>query len=304
VAAAQALALSATDTFKVRRVNKIADAWKNWQIKAFAIIQSSFSEVLYMDSDNIPLRDPTTLFDAPHYLNNGQAAFWPDINKDHPSNAIWRIIDEPCSLDEWTFESGQIVINKAGNSGLNLAALHLAAGMLDDHNRDFWLRISGGDKDTFRWGFRILDIPYAASPQFLTAVGFLESNNAFCGHTSLQHDLTPTPGTNTYAPLFVHSNLLKHMGGWGFGSSGSNIYSYAKHMAVNAAGEPSLNTYPTITRDGGIRGLCLDVKGDSKETAADGENYVVLERLDDMPGHPFQGFVDRWFAAGGHPGGW
>jgi len=42
---------------------------------------------------------------------------------------------------------GQIVFNKAGNNGLNLAVLHLANHMMD--NEDMYGFLSYGDKDTF-----------------------------------------------------------------------------------------------------------------------------------------------------------
>lgn len=59
------------------------------QIKADAIIASSFEEVLYLDSDNIPLRDPTYLFDTELYAGEGRprAVFWSDITKDHRKSA-------------------------------------------------------------------------------------------------------------------------------------------------------------------------------------------------------------------------
>jgi hypothetical protein len=44
-------------------------------------------------------------------------------------------------------ESGQILINKSGNNGLNLAALHVAMHMQLEH--EFYFSLSGGDKDTF-----------------------------------------------------------------------------------------------------------------------------------------------------------
>lgn len=55
------------------------------QIKAESIILSSFQEVLYLDSDNIPLRDPSYLFDTELYAGEGQprVVLWPDLNKDH-----------------------------------------------------------------------------------------------------------------------------------------------------------------------------------------------------------------------------
>lgn len=43
--------------------------------------------------------------------------------------------------------AGQIVIKKTGNSGLNLAALHIAAHMQLEH--PFYFKLSDGDKDTF-----------------------------------------------------------------------------------------------------------------------------------------------------------
>lgn len=163
---------------QIRGVKKIDGAWKNFQIKGLALLQSSFSELIYLDSDNTPLRNPEVLFDSPLYEDNGRAAFWPDVTKDHATNAVWRVIGEPCSLNEWSFESGQIVIDKAGNNGLNTAALWLAAGMMAHH--EFWFRLAGGDKDTFRWAFRALDIPYAAAPRWMSALGVLDGSQ-FCG---------------------------------------------------------------------------------------------------------------------------
>lgn len=89
-------------------------AWKNFQIKGLAIALSNFKELIYLDSDNIPLRDPTYLFDTPSYTAavSGKAVFWPDLSKDHVDNAVWRVMGVPCDLDDFTFESGQIVIDK------------------------------------------------------------------------------------------------------------------------------------------------------------------------------------------------
>jgi alpha 1,2-mannosyltransferase len=95
-------------------LTKDEGAWKNFQIKGLAIALSNFKELIYLDSDNIPLRDPTYLFDTPSYTatGSGKAVFWPDLSKDHVDNAVWRIMGVPCDLDDFTFESGQIVIDK------------------------------------------------------------------------------------------------------------------------------------------------------------------------------------------------
>lgn len=68
------------------------------KIKAESIVASSFNEVLYLDSDNVPLRDPAYLFDSELYAGKNQpgVVFWPDLNKDHracccplPATSAW-----------------------------------------------------------------------------------------------------------------------------------------------------------------------------------------------------------------------
>ena len=55
------------------------------KIKAESIVASSFNEVLYLDSDNIPLTDPAHLFGSELYAGKNQpgVVFWSDLNKDH-----------------------------------------------------------------------------------------------------------------------------------------------------------------------------------------------------------------------------
>jgi len=163
---------------EIKGVTQTPGAWKNWQLKSFSLIQSSFREILSLDSDNAPLSSPSHLFSTPIYENNGRAAFWPDLNKDHPDNAIWRIIGEQCTFDDWSFESGQMVIDKSGNEGMNLAALYLASAMMDD--KDFWFKMCGGDKDTFRWAWRALDLDFGRSPRWMSSVGIMDRGK-YCG---------------------------------------------------------------------------------------------------------------------------
>ncbi|EIW68172.1 hypothetical protein TREMEDRAFT_44612 [Tremella mesenterica DSM 1558] len=292
---------------EIQGVGKVDGVWKNWQIKGQAIIQSSFREVLYIDSDNIPLRDPSHLFSAPHYLNNGRAVFWPDLSRDHPDNAIWRLVGDTCNLREWTFESGQIVLDKGGNGGLNIAALYLAAGMMAD--RDFWFRMCGGDKDTFRWAWRMLDINLATSPRWMSALGFKNGfeNGRFCGHTVLQYDLVIHEGEERERPLFVHSNLLKHLGSANLGRG--KLFTHVKRMSLDASHEPTLNYAHAWVYNGAARGMCLDLDWHplAYERLTDAEREI--QKVEGIPvgqieGGVFEGFEDAWFDEGGRIGGW
>ena len=62
-------------------------------------------------------------------------------------NAIWRVLGHQCSDDNWPAEAGQVVFDKRGNGGLNLAVLHLSNHMMQ--NPEMYGDLSYGDKDTF-----------------------------------------------------------------------------------------------------------------------------------------------------------
>ncbi len=51
-----------------------------YQYKSLVLFFSSFAEVLFLDSDNIPLVNPDSVFDSPAYRNTG-AVLWPDYWK-------------------------------------------------------------------------------------------------------------------------------------------------------------------------------------------------------------------------------
>lgn len=49
-----------------------------WLLKPYAVLHSCFDEVLYIDADSFPTRDPSDLFESPAYREHG-ALFWPDV---------------------------------------------------------------------------------------------------------------------------------------------------------------------------------------------------------------------------------
>lgn len=202
-----------------------------FQLKGEAIARSSFTDLLYLDSDNVPLRDPTYLFSSPAFREHGYV-LWPDFSKDSADNPIWRLTDTPCNPDQWQAESGQVLVSKTANGGMALAALLVA----DEMNRDiaFWYKLSGGDKDTFRYATFFLGVGYTAVEAYPASVGSVvpaHEGHTFCGIAMLQHGLAADewqlpdvqdklrPGFSPpkqAPPLFMHANLLKHSSGESF----------------------------------------------------------------------------------------
>jgi ADP-heptose:LPS heptosyltransferase len=130
-----------------------------WELKPYAILHSSFQEVLLLDADNVPVVNPEFLFDTPQFRDKG-AIFWPDYGQCDSSKAapIWR----SCGMrqpNEPEFESGQIVVDKKRCwSALNLC-------MWFNENSDFYYQFLHGDKETFHLAFRKLKRAYALVQQ-------------------------------------------------------------------------------------------------------------------------------------------
>jgi FkbM family methyltransferase len=123
-----------------------------WELKSYAIIHSSFEEVLLLDADNVPCRNPAFLFDETEYRRTG-SIFWPDYGTLGPDRAIWSI----CDIDyreESEFESGQMLINK------RTCWKPLALTFWFNEHSDFFYYHIHGDKDTFHLAWRKLKQPY------------------------------------------------------------------------------------------------------------------------------------------------
>ena len=117
-----------------------------FELKPYAILHSRFREVLFLDADNVPVRNPEYLFELPEYVEHG-AIFWPDYGRLSRSREIWNV----CGVsyrDEPEFESGQIVIDKLRC----WEALQLT--LWYNGHSDFFYKYIHGDKD--RHWFRLI----------------------------------------------------------------------------------------------------------------------------------------------------
>jgi len=172
------LGVQCVDASKVRRQHPVR--WLGpWELKPYAILFSPFREVLLLDADNVPARDPTFLFDRQEFKDSG-AVFWPDLGRDRHGDPIWR----SCDLEvpaEPEFESGQVLVDKKRCG----AALRLAL-WLNEHS-DFYYQYLHGDKDTFSVAFRKLKVPYRLVPHPLEVFPGGMYQHDFAGRRLFQH---------------------------------------------------------------------------------------------------------------------
>lgn len=143
---------------------------KGWQFKIYAILNSSFKEIIYLDADNICATDPSYLFEEDDYKRTG-AVFWGD-NPNHWSGRITPDIADRVGLPNITgsidFETGQMVLDKRKC----YQALHIVKHLAD--HAEYWGGCNGesqglwyGDKTDFHVGFRKIEKEFVLRGPFI-----------------------------------------------------------------------------------------------------------------------------------------
>lgn len=155
-----------------------------WELKAYALVHSAFEEVLFLDADNVVVKNPEFLFETEEYISTG-AIFWPDYGHFENTAKAWTLLGltQPSHPE---FESGQMLINKTRC----WRPLRLAL-WFNEHS-DFFYHLLHGDKETFHLAWRKLGYPFH----------FIQTPIHTVGWTMCQHD---TKGER----LFQHRNTDK-----------------------------------------------------------------------------------------------
>ena len=170
--------VACVDAQAVRRVHPVRRLG-GWELKCYALLHSRFAEVLLLDADNCPVRDPAFLFEAAEYRGQG-AVFWPDFWRFHGGEPVWAAAGL-APVEAQQFESGQMVLDK----GRCWRALHLAMH-LNEHS-EWWYRLVHGDKDTFQLGWRKAGQPYTLMPHPVRALDGVMLQHDFAGRLLFQH---------------------------------------------------------------------------------------------------------------------
>lgn len=175
--------------------------------KVYAIAYTNLDNVLFLDADNVPVKDPTYLFESPEFIEKG-AIFWPDfwhpintIFNIHERSLLWELAGTPF-VDMMEQESGQLLINRAKSSAalqiLQLYAFHAPSLFTR-------FRLAWGDKDQFRLAWLKTNTSFYFIPHAPGAAGRTNVHGVFCGMTMVQFD----PKGDV---LFLHRNAKKLTG--------------------------------------------------------------------------------------------
>ncbi|KAG0207026.1 hypothetical protein BGX28_001626 [Mortierella sp. GBA30] len=164
-----------------------------WAIKPFAMLASSFEEVMFVDADAYFLQDPVVLFEDPGYLATGSLFFYdrtlfpgitrssdwlksvtPMLSSFVPTSRTFRLV----SAHEQ--ESGVVLINKRER----FLGMLATCKMNGKWERDLVsYKVFHGDKETFWTGFEMIQEPYAFMRNYGGVIGELrpDDHRSVCG---------------------------------------------------------------------------------------------------------------------------
>ncbi|RDW71031.1 hypothetical protein BP6252_07594 [Coleophoma cylindrospora] len=257
--------------------------WKQFQIKGAAIQQSSFNEILYLDTDSYLLRNPDYIFESKQWNDTG-LLLWPDYTKSHPTNPLWRLLGQPCR-NEFEGESGQIFISRTLHQDLMWLVEYFAL-----YHEEYY-GFMGGDRDSFRAAALLLGKKWAGPGRINAAAGIGNVEDASGGgHTMLQAD----PEGKW---MFVHANLVKHA------HFGKPLWSRIQRVAQDkfAPGTTYGNIDPPNDKVGD--GVKLHVSSTPRMsttmTAFEGYEESVFVIEDWNMYEELRDFEQKWFGFGG-----
>jgi alpha 1,2-mannosyltransferase len=134
----------------------------HYQFKIFAILLSSFKEVLWLDADNFPLRDVAPLFSSEPFQQTGLVT-WPDLWQTSVSPAYYLVSSqEPVDIvQRASTESGQLLVSKQKHwKTLLLTAYYNYYGPGHYYSLLCQNGAGCGDKETFIPAAEALGLPF------------------------------------------------------------------------------------------------------------------------------------------------
>ncbi|PYI31766.1 nucleotide-diphospho-sugar transferase [Aspergillus indologenus CBS 114.80] len=135
-----------------------------FQLKALAILFSSFEDVLWLDAECVPLHDPTPLFSSEPFMSRGLVS-WPDFWADTASPLYFDVSrqEESDVTARAASEAGMLLLSKRSHLGMLLLAVYYNV-----YGPEFYYPLlsqgapGAGDKDTFLHAAAAMDTDFYA----------------------------------------------------------------------------------------------------------------------------------------------
>ncbi|KAL2006603.1 hypothetical protein VTN00DRAFT_9271 [Thermoascus crustaceus] len=164
------------------------------QLKSFALLFSSFEDVLWLDSDCFALHDPAQIFRSHLYRSTGLIT-WPDFSASTASPIYYEISSQgrsPALTERASTEAGQLFISKKRH--------HLTLLLMSYYNRygpsHYYPLLTqaedpdAGEQETFLAAASALGAPFYATSERIRLIGHRNpaDNNNIAGSATVQFD--------------------------------------------------------------------------------------------------------------------
>lgn len=160
------------------------------QLKSLAILLSSFEDILWLDSDCFPLRNPEYIFQSELYQSTGLIT-WPDFWAMTTSPFYYEISSQhPLPLKERpSTEAGELFLSKKKhNLTLMLVSYYNYYGPSHYYPLLSQGAPGGGDKETFLAAASALGEPFYATTERARRLGHPTTNGDLVGSAMVQYD--------------------------------------------------------------------------------------------------------------------
>ncbi|KAJ5811695.1 hypothetical protein N7474_007996 [Penicillium riverlandense] len=197
---------------------------EKFQFKPFAMLFSSFEDILFLDADAFPLAKPESLFKHEPFQSKGMLT-WPDFWASSVSPLYYRISSqEVAAMDlRQSTESGEVLISKRTHFKTLLLSTYYNYWGPTHYYRLFSQGTAGeGDKETFLAAATALGEPFYQVSERICAIGH-RTEGGLAGSAMVQfspiedYKLTQkgiwrVSGDNSAKqprPFFIHANFPK-----------------------------------------------------------------------------------------------
>lgn len=196
-----------------------------YQFKIFAMIFSSFEEILFLDADSFPIYNPEELFSSELFQTHGLIT-WPDFWASSTSEYYYTISQQsiPSMKERASSETGELLVSKKTHQRALLLATYYNYYGPSHYYALFSQGSPGeGDKDTFLPAATVFNQTFYATSEVVRAIGLPGPEGRIDGSAMVQfdpiqdHNLTQqglwrvkdSSVAESPRPFFVHANFPK-----------------------------------------------------------------------------------------------
>lgn len=197
----------------------------HYQFKVFAMMFSSFEEILFLDADCFPIHNPEQLFTSEPFRKHGLIT-WPDFWASSASPLFYEIASQsvPPMNERASSETGELLLLKTTHQrSLLLATYYNYYGPTHYYRLLSQGGPGEGDKETFLAAANVMNETFYATSESVQAIGHMKNDGGIDGSAMVQYDpaqdyaltqnglwrVKDNSVAESPRPFFVHANFPK-----------------------------------------------------------------------------------------------